>query len=170
VGVNTSTVTKKTLKPSKNRWEDMFAYIEDTPTLNDIVVSGGDSYLLTPDQLYEIGKRLISIKHIRRFRFASKGLAVWPSRIVDPMDAWTAALIEVSKLGRKEGKAVALHTHFNHPNEISWITALAAKRLFVEGVTVRNQSVLLRGVNDDFLTMSSLIRGLADINIQPVGS
>lgn len=170
VGVNTSTVTKKTLKPSKNRWEDMFAYIEDTPTLNDIVVSGGDSYLLTPDQLYEIGRRLISIKHIRRFRFASKGLAVWPSRIVDPTDAWTAALIEVSKLARIEGKAVALHTHFNHPNEISWITALAAKRLFVEGVTVRNQSVLLRGVNDDFLTMSSLIRALADINIQPVGS
>jgi lysine 2,3-aminomutase len=148
----------------------MFAYIENTPTLRDIVVSGGDSYLLTPDQLYEIGKRLISIEHIRRFRFASKGLAVWPSRIVDPTDAWTAALIEVSKLGRREGKAVALHTHFNHPNEITWISSLAAERLFKQGVTVRNQSVLLRGVNDDLKTMSALIRGLADINIQPVCS
>jgi lysine 2,3-aminomutase len=170
VGIDTDTVTKKTLKPTKQRWQDMFRYIEDTPSLQDIVVSGGDTYLLTPDQILEIGTRLISIKHIRRFRFASKGLAVWPSRILDPTDGWATALIEVSKLGRREGKAVALHTHFNHPNEITWITEMAARKLFSEGVTVRNQSVLLKGVNDDVTTMSSLIRRLADINIQPVSS
>jgi lysine 2,3-aminomutase len=161
-------VAKKSLKPSKQRWEDMFRYIEDTPTLNDIVVSGGDSYLLTPDQLYEIGKRLVSIPHIRRFRYASKGLAVQPSKILDPTDQWANALIAVSNLARSEGKTVALHTHFNHPNEITWMSALAAKKLFLEGVTVRNQTVLLRGVNDDLATMSSLIRNLADMNIIPV--
>jgi lysine 2,3-aminomutase len=136
--------------------------------LQDIVVLGGDSYALTAEQLYTIGKRLISIPHIRRFRFASKGLAVCPSRIIDPKDTWADALIEVSNSGRQEGKSVALHTHFNHPSEITWVTRRAAQHLFKKGVIVRNQSVLLRGVNDDLATMSSLIRSLADLNIQPV--
>ena len=63
---------------------------------------------------------------------------------------------------------VALHTHFNHPNEISWVTREAAQLLMSNGVVVRNQSVLLRGVNDDVHTMGKLIRELADMNIQPV--
>lgn len=65
------------------------------------------------------------------------------------------------------GKQVALHTHFNHPNEITWITEAAARHLFKHGVIVRNQSVVLRGVNDDVATMSSLIRKLAELNIEP---
>lgn len=91
-----------------------------------------------------------------------------PSRILDETDEWAEALIEVSRLARREGKAVALHTHFNHPAEITWMTKMAARKLFEAGVTVRNQSVLLRGVNDEAGTMSTLIRRLADINIQPV--
>ena len=66
------------------------------------------------------------------------------------------------------GKQVAVHTHFNHPREFSWVSREAAQKLFVNGVVVRNQSVLLRGVNDDLKTMSALIRELADNNIQPV--
>jgi lysine 2,3-aminomutase len=65
-------------------------------------------------------------------------------------------------------QSVAMHTHFNHPNEISWVTAKAAQKLHQAGVTVRNQSVLLRGVNDNVKTMKALIRGLADINVLPV--
>jgi lysine 2,3-aminomutase len=168
VGGDTETVTKASIRPTRKRWERMFAYIESTPSLQDIVVSGGDSYTLAPEQVYSIGKRLISIPHIRRFRFASKGLAVCPSRIIDPEDTWAEALIEIANIGRRNGKAVALHTHFNHPNEITWVTRRAAQYLFEQGVTVRNQSVLLRGVNDDLATMSSLIRGLANLNIQPV--
>jgi lysine 2,3-aminomutase len=106
--------------------------------------------------------------NIRRIRFASKGLDVAPARILDDSDGWASALIDVSNKGRLAGKAVALHTHFNHPNEISWITELAAQKLFQAGVMVRNQAVLLRGVNDDLSTMSSLIHKLADINITPV--
>jgi lysine 2,3-aminomutase len=68
------------------------------------------------------------------------------------------------------GKQVCLHTHFNHPQEINWVTEKAANKLFQEGVIVRNQSVLLRGVNDDHETMGTLIKKLADINIQPVSA
>ncbi|KAJ4295679.1 hypothetical protein N0V88_004381 [Collariella sp. IMI 366227] len=144
VGADTDTVTKASLKPGRRRWEEAFAYIENQPSLQDIVVSGGDTYYLTPEQIRLIGERLISMPNIKRFRFASKGLAA-----------------------KKAGKAMAWHTHFNHPNEISWISEAASQRLFEEGVMVRNQSVLLRGVNDDLETMSALIRGLADNKIFP---
>ncbi|KAH9474387.1 L-lysine 2,3-aminomutase [Psilocybe cubensis] len=167
VGANTSTVTKNSLKPTKRRWDEVFNYIEKTPKLNDIVVSGGDSFYLSPEQLYDIGNRLLAIPHIRRFRYATKGLAVCPSRILDPHDPWSAALIEISNKGKKMGKAVAMHTHFNHPNEITWVTKLAAQKLFENGVTVRNQTVLLRGVNDSVDVMKKLICDLADINILP---
>jgi lysine 2,3-aminomutase len=166
-------VSKASLKPGRQRWEDALAYIARTPQLRDIVVSGGDSYYLTPDQIRLIGARLIAIPHIRRFRFASKGLAVAPGRVVEQEggegDGWVEALIWVSREARKVGKAVAWHTHFNHPGEISWVTEVAARRLFEEGVVVRNQTVLLRGVNDGVETMGALIRGLADNNIYPVG-
>lgn len=115
-----------------------------------------------------IGERLLQVPHIRRFRFASKGLAVAPGRLFDPEDHWATALIDVSAKAKKLGKSVALHTHFNHPREISWVTEDAAQRLLEAGVTVRNQSVLLKGVNDDVATMATLIRKLADNNISPV--
>ncbi|KAM7193699.1 hypothetical protein V8F33_007633 [Rhypophila sp. PSN 637] len=167
VGADTDTVTKASLKPTRKRWEEAFAYIESRPELQDIVVSGGDSYYLQPDQLTLIGERLISMPNIKRFRFASKGLAVAPSRVLDTSDGWVDALIGISNKAKKAGKAMAWHTHFNHPNEISWITSAASQKLFEAGVTVRNQSVLLRGVNDDVKTMSTLIRQLADNNILP---
>lgn len=170
VGANTDAVTKTSFKPTRRRWEEVFQYIEATPQLQDIVISGGDSYYLDPEQLQYIGKRLIAIPHIRRFRFASKGLAVAPSRILDPSDGWAAALAGVAARARAAGKAVALHTHFNHPDEISWVTAQAAQQLLEAGVTVRNQTVLLRGVNDDVETMGRLIRSLADNNISPVSA
>lgn len=91
-------------------------------------------------------------------------------RFVDTSDDWTDALIEVTQKARNAGKAVALHTHFNHPNEFSWITEAAAQRLFAANVPVRNQTVLLKGINDDVPTMSTLIRKLADNNVDPVST
>jgi len=146
----------------------MLSYIEKTPAIQDVVVSGGDSYSLMPHHLRLIGERLLAIDHVRRFRVATKGLCVTPSRTLDPDDTWTDELIRLTKMGRERGKQVAMHTHFNHPNEFSWVSREAAQKLFANGVTVRNQSVLLRGVNDDIDTMKALIRELADNNIQPV--
>ena len=146
----------------------MLTYVARTPQVNDVLVSGGDGYSLEPEQLLSLGRRLLGIPHVQRVRFASKGLAVSPSRIIDPADGWAAALERVSAEGRAMGKSVSLQTHFNHPREISWVTEQAAKRLFSGGVTVRNQTVLLNGVNSDFETMNELIRKVAAMNIQPV--
>ncbi|KAF2005175.1 kama family protein [Amniculicola lignicola CBS 123094] len=167
VGGDTKKVSKSRQKPSRRRWEIVFEYIEKTTELQDIVVSGGDTYYLQPEDIREIGERLLSIPHIKRFRFASKGLAVAPGRILDPHDTWTKALIDITNQGRQQGKHVCMHTHFNHPAEISWVTEEAAKKLFATGVIVRNQSVLLKGVNDSAEIMGGLIRKLSDLNIQP---
>jgi lysine 2,3-aminomutase len=107
------------------------------------------------------------MKNIRRIRFASKGLAVAPGRI-EAGEPWTEALIDLSKQGRKLGKQVCLHTHINHAREITWVTRKAANYLFEHGVIVRNQSVLLKGVNNRYEDISELIKTLTDINIQPV--
>ena len=168
IGANTPTVTKCALKATRRRWDAMLQYIASNPVINDVVVSGGDSYSLHPTHLRDIGDSLLAIPHVRRFRIATKGLCVSPSRTLDPEDDWTDELIALTKRGRECGKAVALHTHFNHPNEFSWVSREACQKLHANGVTVRNQSVLLKGVNDTVETMGALIRELADNNIIPV--
>jgi lysine 2,3-aminomutase len=161
-------VSKNSIKPSRGRWEQVFQYIESTPKLADIVISGGDCYMLTPDNLRLIGERLLSIPHIKRLRFATKGLAISPSRIIDETDPWTDEIFRLNTMAKELGKSIAIHTHFNHPKEITWVSELALQKLHRNSVTVRNQSVLLRGVNDNFETMSELIRKVADNNVIPV--
>jgi lysine 2,3-aminomutase len=73
----------------------------------------------------------------------------------------------VSDLGRQRQVEVSLHTHFNHPNEITTFTIAAAQILFERGIMVRNQAVLLRGVNDDPGALSSLVKQLSDLHIHP---
>lgn len=145
----------------------MLRYIEDHTAVQDVVISGGDLYYLLPSQMAELGERLLAIPNVKRIRIASKGPAVCPMRLIDPSDDWADALIRLSNYGRSIGKSVSLHTHFNHEKEITWITELAANKLFAEGMIVRNQTVLLRGVNDSVTAMSALIRRLADLNMQP---
>jgi lysine 2,3-aminomutase len=130
------------------------------------VISGGDTYQLAPKNVTAIGDALLAIPHVRRLRFATKGPAVMPMKILTDR-AWTDAIVGVVDRGRKAGKEVVIHTHFNSPNEISWITQRAMNLLFERGVTVRNQSVLIRGVNDDPATMQLLVRRLSWINVHP---
>ncbi|KAK7425875.1 hypothetical protein QQZ08_007589 [Neonectria magnoliae] len=167
MGTETESVKKQRFLPILKKWEPRFQYIENTPSLKDVVISGGDSYLLEPAQLKYIGERLLNIPHIRRFRFATKGLAVSPSRLLDPENDWVSTVIELEHKARRMGKHICLHTHFNTVNEISWVTRRGAQRLYEAGVTVRNQSVLLNGVNNTPERMCALVHALGDINIQP---
>ena len=122
--------------------------------------------MLAPDRLRLIGEILLDIPHIRRIRFASKGPAVMPMKVLSDAE-WTNTLIDIVTSGRNKGKEVVLHTHFNSPNEITEITKDAMLHLFKNGVTVRNQSVLISGVNDEAKTMIELIRKLSYMNVQP---
>ena len=144
----------------------MFQYISERPELEDIVISGGDMYQLAPAHIKTIGETLLNMPNVRRMRFATKGPAVMPQKILTDNN-WFEALAGVVEMGRKMGKEVVLHTHFNHPNEITWITEKAMQRLFERGVFVRNQSVLQRGVNDDPETMRLLVKRLGHLNVHP---
>jgi lysine 2,3-aminomutase len=166
VGIDTEEVEKFQLKVNADRWEKTFAYIRSRPELEDIVISGGDVYQLRAEQITQIGETLLGIDHVRRMRFATKGPAVMPQKLLTD-DAWTDALTGVVEHGRKLHKEVVLHTHFNNPREITEITRRAMNKLFERGITVRNQTVLQRRVNDDIETMRLLVKRLSFLNVHP---
>jgi lysine 2,3-aminomutase len=166
VGINTERVEKLELRVSAARWERAYRYIESRPELEDIVVSGGDAYNLRATQLEEIGEALLNMPNIRRIRFGTKGLAVMPQKILTD-HAWTDALTRVVELGRKLHKQVAVHTHFNHPNEVTGITEAAMEILVERGIMVRNQTVLQRDVNDTPEVLTQLVKRLGYINVTP---
>jgi lysine 2,3-aminomutase len=166
IGLDTDEVEKVRLRPNEDRWRRAYQYIASRPELEDIVISGGDAYQLRAQHIAEIGEALLAIRHVRRMRFATKGPAVMPMKILTD-DAWVDALTRVVEKGRRMHKDVAIHTHFNSPNEITGITEDAMARLFERGVFVRNQSVLIRGVNDRVETMTLLVKRLGHLNVHP---
>src|SRR6201999_4163761 len=133
IGLDTEEVEKVHLRASDERWQRAFKYISSRPELEDIVISGGDAYQLRASQLLEIGEALLAMPNIRRMRFATKGPAVMPQKIVTE-EAWTDALTTIVEKGRKLHKEVVLHTHFNNANEITWITEKAMHKLMERGI------------------------------------
>ncbi|MDY7110674.1 MAG: KamA family radical SAM protein [Planctomycetota bacterium] len=166
IGEETDNVEKVSNRPQQERWEQAFEYLRENTHVEDVVVSGGDVYMLPAKRLRLIGEALLDIPHIRRVRFATKGLAVMPQKVLSDQ-AWLDALTDVVQKGRERGKHICVHTHFNHPREITDISRRACDELFRRSITVRNQSVLLRGVNDDLRTMLRLVRRLSWVNVQP---
>jgi lysine 2,3-aminomutase len=166
VGVDTDTVDKVSLKATEDRWDRAFQYISERSELEDIVVSGGDSYQLKARQITLIGNKLLEMPNIRRIRFATKGPAVMPMKLITDTE-WVDALTAVVERGRKLHKEVVLHTHFNHPNEITAITKRALDGVFERGIITRNQSVLQRGVNDRIDTMQLLVKRLGSCQVHP---
>jgi lysine 2,3-aminomutase len=166
VGVDTDEVEKVSLKATEARWDDAFQYISERVELEDIVVSGGDSYQLKARQITLIGNKLLEMPNIRRIRFATKGPAVMPMKLITDTE-WLDALTAVVERGRKLHKEVVLHTHFNHPNEITAITKRALDGVFERNIITRNQSVLQRNVNDTIETMQLLVKRLGHCQVHP---
>ncbi len=166
IGQDTDLVDKVHMNADSARWERIFAYIESRPELEDIVLSGGDVYNLNARNIRYIGERLLQLPNVRRIRYATKGPAVMPQKLITDHE-WRQALIDVVHMGRKLHKDVVLHTHFNTAQEITWITKRALDLLHEEGVFIRNQSVLQRGVNDSVGAMQALVKRLGYVNVHP---
>ena len=166
VGLDTDDVDKLHFRVHAERWERVFAYVAEHDEIEDIVVSGGDMYNLKPEHIELIGRRLLQIDHIRRIRYATKGPAVMPQKLITD-EPWLDALTRVVEASRRAHKEVAVHTHFNHPNEITNTTRLAIGRLVERGIVVRNQTVLQRRVNDSVQTMQLLVKRLSFVNVHP---
>ena len=165
VGMDTPLVQKEHVTSAKN-WTPALHYIRDHAQIEDVVVSGGDLSRLKASQILELGDALLDIEHVRRIRFATKAIAVQPMKFLSDED-WSNAVLKVVKRGRSMFKDVCIHTHFNHPREMSPLVEQVMRRLHAAGVTVRNQTVLLRGVNDDAETLRRLSKDLGRVNIHP---
>lgn len=165
VGQSTQLIEKDHVTSVQN-WAPALDYIRSHPQIEDVVVSGGDLARLKPAHVRALGNSLLEIEHVRRIRFATKVISVQPMKILTDHD-WFDAVVQVVERGRSMFKDVCIHTHFNHPNEVTPLVEAAMRRLHEKGVVVRNQTVLLRGVNDDAATLRSLIKKLGRVNIHP---
>jgi lysine 2,3-aminomutase len=166
IGLDTEQVEKVALRPNVDRWKTAFAYVASRPELEDIVISGGDAWNLRPEWVRQIGMTLLNIPHVRRLRFATKGPAILPQKLITDHE-WVDAFTEVVEQGRRMGKDVVLHTHFNTAREITEHSLRGLQVLRERGIVTRNQAVLQRGVNDTVESMTALVRGLSYIGVQP---
>jgi len=131
-------------------------YIEQTPAIRDVLISGGDPLSLDDDRLDYILGRLRRIPHVEFVRIGSKQPVVQPMRI-------TTALCRVLK----RHHPLWMSLHFTHPEELTPEVAQACGRLADAGIPLGSQTVLLKGVNDDENVMKQLMQGLLKIRVKP---
>ncbi|MDG1640908.1 EF-P beta-lysylation protein EpmB [Klebsiella huaxiensis] len=142
---------------NKRNWQTALEYIAAHPELDEIIFSGGDPLMAKDHELDWLFTQLEAISHIKRLRIHSRLPIVIPARITDAL----VARISTSSL------QVLLVNHINHANEIDAEFHAAMKRLRMAGVTLLNQSVLLRGVNDNAQTLADLSNALFDAGVMP---
>jgi lysine 2,3-aminomutase len=166
IGNSTPTIgkTKLTLQPA-DRQEKMLDYLRATPTVRDVVVSGGDVANVPWPRLESFVMQLLEIDTIRDIRLATKALAALPQhwlqvKVVDGVN-------RLAHIAATRGVNLALHTHINHVQSVTPLVAAAARALIDAGLRdVRNQGVLMRGVNataDDLLDLCFALQGEANI-------
>ncbi|MDO9103984.1 MAG: EF-P beta-lysylation protein EpmB [Methylovulum sp.] len=145
------------LQLGKQQEEAAMTYIATDASITEVILSGGDPLLLNDERLARLITQLNTIKQIKRIRIHSRLPIVLPARITE---ALTHAL-------RDSTQQTVVVVHCNHVNEINSRVITACKRLKDSGITLLNQSVLLRGVNDHADTLCALSEGLFDIGIIP---
>jgi lysine 2,3-aminomutase len=133
-----------------------FETIESNPQIQEIIVSGGDPLVMPTEHLATIIERLVAIPTVLSIRVATRVLATMPQRI-------TRDLCQAMRTR----KAIWLMTHFNHPKELTELSRNAAQLVSDHGIPIMNQTVLLRGINDDAATLEALFRALVRSRIRP---
>jgi lysine 2,3-aminomutase len=131
-------------------------YVQNTPEVRDVLISGGDPLTLTDDALEFIIRELRAIPHVEIIRIGTRTPVVMPQRITS----------ELCTMLRKY-HPIWLNTHFNHPNEITPESRRACEMLVDAGIPVGNQSVLLKGVNDCPHIMKKLVHELVKMRVRP---
>lgn len=139
------------------RWAAALQVVANDTALEEVILSGGDPLSLSDARLRLLTDAIAGMSHIRRIRVHTRQPIVLPSRVDEGLLAWLRGL--------KRPTIFVLHT--NHPNEIDDEVRSACARLRSAGVTLLNQSVLLRGINDDTATLKQLSEALMDAGILP---
>lgn len=138
------------------QWNRAIEYIEATPAIRDVLLSGGDPLTLPDEQLEWLLSRLRRIPHVEMLRIGTKAPVVLPQRI-------TSALTRMLK----RYHPLWLSIHFTHSDELTPEVAQACERLADAGLPLGSQTVLLAGINDDVDTMKRLFQGLLRMRVRP---
>ena len=141
---------------SRDNIDKAIEYLRNTPEVRDVLVSGGDSLLVSDDNLEYVISQLYEIPHIEIIRIGTRVPVVMPQRITDKL---------VNML--KKYHPIWLNTQYNHPQEITPESTEACRKLADAGIPLGNQSVLLRGINDCPHIMRELVQGLVKIRVRP---
>ncbi|MGQ7287533.1 EF-P beta-lysylation protein EpmB [Vreelandella venusta] len=143
--------------PSRAQWQEALDYLRIDTSLNEAILSGGDPLAANDRQLAWLVEQLENIPHLKRLRIHTRLPVVIPDRIDDALVGWLAAT--------RLQKVMVLH--INHANEIDQAVINACTRLKQAGVTLLNQSVLLRGINDSVSTLATLSERLFEAGVLP---
>ncbi|MDC5704050.1 EF-P beta-lysylation protein EpmB [Vibrio europaeus] len=144
-------------KGSKSAWQQSLEYVAQHPEINEIILSGGDPLMAKDEELLWLIDHIADIKHIKRLRIHSRLPVVIPDRI-------TQTLIQMLSETRLQ---VVLVTHINHAQEINQELRDRLSHLKQAGVTLLNQGVMLKGVNDSIKSQVDLSNALFDAGILP---
>jgi EF-P beta-lysylation protein EpmB len=131
-------------------WDEALAYLRADASISEVLLSGGDPLTLPDAQLSLLAEELATIPHLQRLRIHTRLPVVLPSRVDGALLAWLSS--------NRLSSVVVIHA--NHPAELSDEVLSACRRLREAGATVLNQSVLLRGVNDDVEILAKLSQRL----------
>ncbi len=138
-------------------WEPAFQAVEKDSSLREILLSGGDPLMLTDDRLAKLWSRLEEVPHLKRIRLHTRLPVVLPDRVTNSF---------LNQLGTSRLTPIVV-VHANHPREVAADCAEALKTLVQSGVTVLNQSVLLKGINDSADSLADLSERLIDLGVMP---
>ncbi|WP_337188836.1 lysine-2,3-aminomutase-like protein [Phenylobacterium sp.] len=133
------------------------AYVAGRPEIWEVIVTGGDPFVLSPRRLSDLMTRLGRIDHVKVVRFHTRVPAVAPDRV-------TSSLVRALK---GAGKTVWVALHANHADELTPAAEAACARLIDAGIPMVSQSVLLRGVNDAPEALEALMRRFVEMRIKP---
>ena len=136
--------------------KEVFSYLEKTREIRDVLLTGGDPLMYSDDFIEGILARLRAIKHIEIIRIGTRTPCTLPQRI-------TQKLVRMLK----KYHPLWINTQFNHSKELTEEAGLACSRLVDAGIPLGNQSVLLKGINDDPRVMKELVQGLVKFRIRP---
>lgn len=149
-------VGRETFDASREARNAAFSYIEKTPEIRDVLVTGGDPLMFSDNVIEEIVGRLRAIDHVEIIRIGSRAPCTLPQRITSELCTML-----------KKYHPIWLNTQFNHPKELTGEAGEACARLADAGIPLGNQSVLLKGINDDPEVMLALVRGLVKFRVRP---
>jgi len=141
---------------SRRRLAQVVEYLGKHPEIHDVIISGGDPLVLPTEQIEMVLSSLRQVPSVDIIRIGTRVPVVLPQRITDEL---TTMLRRYHPLW--------INTHFNHPQEITPESIEACRKLADAGVPLGNQSVLLRGINDDAKVLERLYRGLVKMRVRP---